>query len=291
MTPSTPTSPIFRSTTLSLALAAAAFAASPAFGILNEFSVSDGYSGAFATPVWTYHPNWYFASGSSGSNYVSQHGYGSGFAVTEPFGLVFRNDNGGANTFGLRYAFDAADLAGVSPSSVAGSKITIGFDVNGYYGSGNINPVPMLVMGFGGTATNPGMRIAISNNTRFMYSDPSNNLIESPVSFLTYWNRVELTLDFVLNTYDLKMSSCTGNTQNASNTWNILQTFPIVTNAPFANNLTSMNGLWWNINQDPGGGGFAKNFFDHFTSRAVPTPAPTALLALGALTTLRRRRR
>jgi MYXO-CTERM domain-containing protein len=282
-----------RFTTLSLALAAAAAASTPAFGILNEFSIADGYNGAFSTPVWTYHPNWSLYSGTTGSNYVAQHGYGAGFPFGEPFGLVVRNDNGGSNNFILRYNVDAGDIGGANPSNVSGQRITIGFDANGYYGSGNITPSPMVTLGFGGTPSNPGMQIALSNNTRFMYSDPSNNLIESPIGLLTYWNRVSLTMDFNTNTYDLSMSSCTGNTQLASNTWTILQTFPIVTNAPFANNITSLNDMWWSVGTDPTGVGFQKNFFDHFTGRAVvtPTPGATALLAAAGLVTLRRRRR
>ena len=188
---------------------------------------------------------------------------------------------------------DPGDIGGANPSNVAGNKITIGFDVNGFYGSGNTIPSPMVTLGFGGTPTSPGMQIAISNNTRFMYSDPSNNLIESPVGFLTYWNRVSLTMDFNTNTYDLSMSSCTGNTQLASNTWTVLQNFPIVSNAPFANNITSLNDMWWSIGTDPTGVGFQKNFFDHFTGRSIvtPTPGATALLAGAGLITLRRRRR
>lgn len=278
---------------LSLALATVGFAAAaaPSFGILNEFSVSDGYMGAFSTPVWTYHPNWSFVSGNSGSNYVSQHGYGSGFALTEPFGLVFRNDNGGSNNWRLRYGFDPGDLGGANPSNLAGNFVTITFDVNGYFGSGNSVAAPMLVMGFGGTASAPGFRIAISNNTRWMTSDPSNNLVESPVAYMTYWNRMSLNIDFVNQTYDLGMYACTGNPLNASNTWNAVTYYPIVTGAPFANPMTSMNDLWWDINTDPNGGGFGKNFFDHFTGRAVPAPGCVALGAVGALVVGARRRR
>lgn len=279
--------------TLSLALATLGFAAAaaPSFGILNEFSVSDGYSGAFSTPVWTYHPNWSFVSGSAGSNYVAQHGYGSGFALTEPFGLVFRNDNGGSNNWRLNYQFDPGDLGGANPSSLAGNVVTIGFDVNGFYGSTSGPGTAMVGMGFGGTSTNPAFKIAISSNTRWMYSDPSNNLIESPVGFLTHWNRMALTINFITQSYDLGMYSCTGNPLNASNTWTPLQFFPIVTGAPFANSMTSMNDLWWDINTDANGGGFSKNFFDHFTGRAVPTPGAASLLAAGALFAAKRRRR
>ena len=274
---------------LSLALVAAA--AAPAHAILNEFSVADGYSGAFSTPVWTYHPNWSLYSGTTGSNYVAQHGYGAGFPFGEPFGLVVRNDNGGSNNFVLHYSMDPGDIGGATPSNVAGQKIIIGFDANGYYGSGNITPSPMVTLGFGGTPSNPGMQIAISNNTRFMYSDPSNNLIESPVGLITHWNRVQLVMDFNTFTYDLSMSSCTGNTQLASNTWTVLQTFPIVTGAPFANNVTSIADMWWSVGTDPTGVGFQKNFFDHFTGVAVaPAPGGAALLGLWALVAGRRNR-
>lgn len=283
-----------RTSMLSCALAAAALVgATPrAHAILNEFSVADGYNFPFSTPVWTYHPNWSLYSGTTGSNYVAQHGYGAGFPFGEPFGLVVRNDNGGSNNFVLHYSVDSGDIGGANPANVAGNKITIGFDMNGYYGSGNTIPSPMVTLGFGGaTPGAAGVQIAISNNTKLMYSDPSNNLVESSVGLLTYWNRVEVALDFSTFTYDLSMSSCVGNTQLASNTWTILQTFPIVTNAPFANNVTSLNDMWWSIGTDPSGVGFQKNFFDHFTGLArVPAPGSLALLGVGALVAARRRR-
>lgn len=194
------------------ALLAAGAITAPASAVLNEFSLADGYSGAFATPVWTYHPNWSFGSGASGGDYVAQHGYGAGFPFGEPFGLVLRNDNP-PNNFRLRYAIDAADLGDANPLAVAGNTITLGFDASGYYGSGYSSAAPMLAMGFGGTATNPGFRLAFSNNSRVMYSDPSNNLIEPTYAITnSYWNRFQLVMNFTTFTYDLSVSTTTGNT-------------------------------------------------------------------------------
>ncbi len=86
----------------------------------------------------------------------------------------------------------------------------------------------------------------------------SNNLIESPVAFLTYWVRVSLTMDFNTNTYDLSMATFfTATPSSPAAPGPSLQNFPIVTNAPFANNITSLNDIQrWSVGADPSGVGF-----------------------------------
>ncbi len=175
---------------------------------------------------------------------------------------------------------DKGDIGGANPPNVAGNKITIGFDVNGFYGSGNLRPGPMVKRSALAATQQPGHADRYLQQHTLHVLRPSNNLIRCPSPSSTYWNRVSLTMDFNINAYDLSMASCTGNTQLASNTWTVLQNFPIVTNAPFANNITSLNDMWWSVGTDPSGVGFQKNFFDHFTGRAIrpqPLAPPRAL--------------
>lgn len=259
----------------------------PAWGILNEFSLADGYSGAFSTRVWTYHPLWSFDGGSIGNNYVAQHGYGSGFPYSEPFGLVIRND-APPSAYAFSYQFEPADLAGINPANPAGHVITMTFDHMGTYGGGGTVGVPMFVMAFGGTRANPGFRIGWSSNARMMYSDPNNNLIESSVPGVpTQWTRIFLQMDFVNYTYDLAVGSMTGSWSNASNTWTVTTLTPVVTGMPFAN-ITTMQNLWFDVFPDVSGGGWHKNFLDHFT--AVPTPGTVVLLLTGLAARMCRRR-
>lgn len=261
---------------------------------LNEFDPADGYGFPFSTPFWTYHSQWAFDGGSQGSNYVAQHGYGSGFAFNSPYGMVVRNDSPGSN-FRFSYQFIASDLGGVNPSNVSGQSITIGWDLMGQWNqfSFNANQAPKMAMAFGGTRSSPALTVAISDSNKLMYSDAFNNLIESNAYTIGGgWSRVSLTMDFVNSTYDLSISSMTGNSQNASNTWTIVNTYPVVTGAPMVNSVSSLNTLWWEVFTDPENNeGFSKTFVDHFTSRAVPAPGSTLALAGAGLALSRRRRR
>ena len=275
------------------ALSAALCAAGSTLAKLNEFSVADGYQSPFSTPVWTYNPLWSFDGGTLGGHYVAQHGYGAGFPFGEPFGLVVRNDNGPPSAYQFSYNFEAFDLGGVSPGAVAGQRIRIDFDLNGYFGTGATTTAPMLVMAFGGTRTSPGMRLAFSNQNKYMYSNASGALVESSTLVNSgWWSRVGLTLDFATATYDLEVSTMTGNGMLASNTWTVVNTTSIVTAMPFANTITTMNTLWWDVNVDPfNGAGLSKNLFDHFSGAVVPAPGAGALLLAGGLAAARRRRR
>jgi hypothetical protein len=263
--------------------------ASPAMAILNEFSVSDGYSGAFSTRVWTYNSLWsYDGPGTApGSNYVAQHGYGSGFATTEPFGLVIRNDSPAMN-YRFSYQFEPGDLCGINPASPGGQVLDFSFDVNGWFATGQSSGQARMEMAFGGTRANPGFRIGWSDNNLMMYSDASNNFIQSSINGVpTGWTRIFIRMDFANYTYDLSVGSMTGNTLNASNTWTVFQTVPVVTGMPFAN-ITSMQNLWFEVWTDAAGQGWHKNFLDNF--ECVPTPGAPVLLGLGALWISRRRR-
>jgi hypothetical protein len=273
------------------ALSAALCAAGSAHAILNEFSIADGYSGAFSTRVWTYNPRWNFDGGTIGGNYVAQHGYGLGFPAGEPFGLVVRNDNP-SSAYQFSYNFEPFDLGGVAPAAVAGQRIRVEFDLNGYFATGATATAPMLVMGFGGTRANPGFRIGFSNQNKFMYSNGANTLIESSTVLTSgWWEKVSITMDFASNTYDLDVSTMTGNGNLASNTWTVVNTFNIVSGMPFANAISNMNTLWWDANVDPSNGvGLSKNMFDHFSGTLIPAPGAGLLLLAGGVAAARRRR-
>jgi hypothetical protein len=258
---------------------------------LNEFSVADGYQNPFSTPVWTYNPMWTFDGGTLGGNYVAQHGYGAGFPNGEPFALVIRNDNP-SSAFQFSYAFEAFDLGGASPGAVGGQTVQIAWDMNGYFGTGATATAPMLVMGFGGTRSNPRMRMGFSNQNKIMYSDAANNLVESTyVMNSGWWSRVALTMNFATSTYDLSVTTMTGNGMLASNTWTPLVTTNIVTGAPFFTPGGTLSNLWFDANVEPSNGaGLSKNMFDHFSGTVIPAPGALGLLAAGGLALGRRRR-
>ena len=280
---------------LVLAATAALLAPSSAHAVLNEFSVADGYMNPFSTRVWTYNGLWSFDGGAIGNNYVAQHGYNAGFATSEPFALVVRNDSSAGN-YRFSYNFVPADVAGLNPASITSSKLTIGFDVCSTVAqnSGTANNAAMMTMKFGGTSASPGLTLGFSDSNYLMWSNGAGVLSQYTGYQLNggSWDRVSLVMDFATDTYDLFVSPMTGNGINGSNTYTPTNTFTVVTGMPFTNALSSMPKLFFETFTDPeDGAGWHKMFLDHFTSSAVPEPATCGLLplAMATLAAIRRR--
>jgi hypothetical protein len=272
--------------------------ASTSRAALLEFSVANGYNFPFSTPVWTYNTLWTFDGGPIGSNYVAQHGYNAGFALTEPFALVIRNDSAPAN-YRFHYDFQPVDVAGFNPANLNNTILALTFDVCStvFQNSQTANNAPMVTMKFGGTAVNPGMTLAFSDSNQLMYSNGAGNLI--PFNGYTLngfgWDRVTLKLNFMTDTYDLSIDQMTGNGITGSSTYTPINNFSVVTGMPFTNALTDMQQLYFETFTDPeDGGGWHKMFLDNFTSMnmGIPEPATGLMLLLGgigAASALRRR--
>ena len=148
-----------------------------ASALLKEFDVADGYQSPFSTRVWTYNSLWSLDGGTIGSNYVAQHGYGSGGALTPPWALVVRNDSA-ADNYQFSYDFVSADLGGWNPASLGSATLTLEFDVCSTVGqnSQTADNVPMLTMAFGGTQPAPGLTIGFNDSNRLMWSNSSGTL-------------------------------------------------------------------------------------------------------------------
>jgi hypothetical protein len=276
-------------------LVAICAAAAPAAAQLNQFDFSDGYMGAFATPVWTYHPQWSFSGGTVGSNYVAQHGYGVGGAFGAPFGLVVRNDTPASN-YRFAYNFTPFDVGGANPAAISGpgSAVTISFDVQPVFfqNSSVNNNAAMLTMGFGGTAASPGVRIGFSDDNYLMYSDALGNFQTFGTQMNGFaWSRLALTIHFDTSTYDLSYESLQTVPGQESNTFLPFAAFTVATGAPLMNALTELQTLHWETFTDPENNlGWHKGFFDNFGGRYVPAPGTLALAAMGLAVGARRRR-
>lgn len=257
---------------------------------LNEFSVADGYQDPFFTRVWTYNSLWSFDGGTIGSNYVAQHGYAGGFPFGEPFALVIRNDSQ-PDSYRFSYNFESSDLNGLNPSLITAGKLTMSFDVCSTVNqnSSTADGVAMLTMGFGGTATTPGLQLGFSDSNYLMYSDSSGNLTEFTGLTLNAmgWDRVELTMDFDANTYDLSVTNLVGS--GASSSLALGTTYNIVSGQGFITPLAALENLWFETNTDPEDGdnmGWHKMFLDNFDAvrsadaRPVPEPSTLAMFAI-----------
>jgi hypothetical protein len=282
--------------TCTLIVASVIIHSSSARAVLNEFSVADGYMSPFSTRVWTYNGLWSLDGGAIGNNYVAQHGYNAGFATSEPFALVVRNDSPAGN-YQFSYNFVPADVAGVNPANMGGNRLTIGFDVCStvFQNSGTANNAAMLTMKFGGTAGSPGLTLGFSDSNYLMWSNGAGVLSQYTGYQLNgaSWDRITLVMNFATDTYDLFVQPMTGNGINGSNTYTPTNTFTVVTGMPFTNALNSMPKLFFETFTDPeDGAGWHKMFLDHFTSSRLPEPSTIGLLTAGlaAVVGLRRRR-
>lgn len=263
-----------------------------ASALLREFSVVDGYNSPFATRVWDYNPLWSLDGGNINSNYVAQHGYNAGFALTEPYALVIRNDNT-ADSYQFSYDFVAADLAGLNPASIPSDTLTLMFDVCSTVAAGSTtaNNSAMLTMAFGGTAANPGLTLGYSDSNYLMWSNGAGVLTEYTGYTLngSGWDRISLTMDFATDTYDLVVEQMTGDGINGSNTYTPINTFNVVSGVPFTNSLSSMQDLFFSTFTDPEDGlGWHKMFLDNFQSSTpggpiVPEPSSLTLAALALM--------
>lgn len=265
-----------------------------AWAKLGDFEVADGYMNPFSTRVWTYNSLWTLDGGVIGDNYVAQHGYNAGFAMTTPFALVVRNDNPASN-YRFSYDFQPVDLGGLNPASLGSARIAIAFDVCSTVAqnSQTANGAAMMTMRFGGSATAPGVSLGFSDANKLMFSNAAGVLTEFTGYTLngSGWDRVTLELDFASDTYDLSVASMTGNGISGSSTYTPVTTYSVVTGMPFTNALASMTKLRFETFTDPEDGmGWHKMFLDNFTASAVPEPTAAGLAAVAALGLPRRRR-
>ncbi|NQT88623.1 PEP-CTERM sorting domain-containing protein [bacterium] len=273
---------------------------SPAHALLQQFSVADGYQDPFYTRVWTYNSLWHLDGGALGNNYVAQHGYGAGFAFSEPYALVVRNDNPAGNYL-FSYDFESADLGGVNPAALTNEIVQIQFDACSTVAQNTTNAVgdPMLTMAFGGTRANPGLTLGFSDGNHLMWSDAAGVLQEYGAYTLNSggWDRITLAMDFANDTYDVSVSSMTGPSSVSSNLFAVTTTYAVATAVPFTNPLGSMQNLYWEtFTQGDADNqlGWHKAFFDNFGSPVnsrVPEPATATLALMGIGMLVRRRRR
>lgn len=292
---------------VALLLVSSCLASHSALALLNEFDVADGYMSPFATRVWTYNPLWSFDGGNINNNYVAQHGYNAGGALSPPWALVVRNDNA-ADNYRFSYDFESADLAGWNPSSLGSNILVLSFDVCSTVAqnSSTANGVAMMTMGFGGTAASPGMQLGFSDSNYLMWADGSGTLNEFASYTLnpTGWERITLKLDFGADTYDLHITKLTPPTSppiaTGSSTYILGATTNVVSGMSFTNSMSAMEDLWFETFTDPEDGlGWHKAYFDNFDSmrmsNQIPEPSSGAALGLagafGAAIFLRHRQR
>ncbi len=301
--------------------------------VLNGFENVDGYSPPFPLDVWAYDAGqtgasflpaqyntgrWQELFGSSiagsGSQYISQHGYGTGGANVPPSALAVRAtqpSTDGSFDMTLLYSLGVDDL-GVSPGTPLQSA-TIFFDIcpgltfkNNSGGLDNVfNDVPVFSLSFGGTNTAPGVTLGFTdhdpgnaNKQEFVHYDGAAYQSQ-PVTWSGHFDRVQLDLDFLTQTFDASVTTDAVFSTTEFDAGNAPQV--IATGASFTSAISALDFLYFRAHTDPSDpsdgtiiAGLEKSYLDNFRfsvkprsdtdpQASVPEPGTLVLAVFGLL--------
>lgn len=266
----------------------------------GEYGANSGYMAMSPTPIVPNSGRWTAVNGGfftgSAVSYVTGHqnydrqwvNNGTGSASNQ--GLVYTTGHEGWSGPALkyRYAFDAQDFGGASPTSTNLTEVKISFwnrgqlagpELGGAVPDGYYGNEVSFGDGAGNTAFTLGLTQRASGD-RITYWD-GTNLFESallPSSGFRY-DRWDITFDLVngLVSADLFKFE-TGTLIN------------IVSGVPFQNGITGLTHM--TLRSSPGVNNSKLAAIDDFTisAREVPAPGAAGLLVLGGMMAARRRR-
>lgn len=298
-----------------LTAAAGLSIATPAFAWLGGFEPADGYQG-FLNQVQIYNagqygPNsgymamsptsipsnsglWQAISGGSGLAYATGHfatdrQYINGVGSVNDQGLVITTHDQGWNGPSQRYRYnvDSQDLGGVAPASTAGQKVTLSFWTRGGLPGdpSGVNGVPYGFFGnsveFADSAGNIGFRVGLTHRSAgnvVTFWNGSTMFESSIIHFASKYDRWDVTLDLATQ-------------QVSASYFNfILNTTTSVVNAqPLMTGMSNFSQLYFQ--SSPGVSNQKNWMLDDFSMHATPSPSAAALLGLGGLAAMRRRRK
>jgi hypothetical protein len=291
-----------------------------AHALLGGFETADGYAFPFATDNWAYDAGqtggsflpsqyntgrWQELFGSSlvgDSQYVSQHGIGSGGALGAPFALAVRSispSSDGSYDMTVQYSMGADDL-GVAPTTPLNSAV-IDFDIcpgltiiPGVGVDPIFNNLPAFSLHVGGTSSSPGVTVGFSdqdpsnaNQTRLFHRNGgAYNTTVVPWSGSRF-DHIQIVMDFGTQTYDLYWTKDANLTTNAFDAGNV--PVLITSSAAFSNSISVLDELYFETHTDPSDGtaiaGLEKSFLDNFSWSVTPIPEPASatMLALAVV--------
>jgi hypothetical protein len=287
--------------------------------ILSGFETIDGYNFPFSRDVWSYDAGqtgslftppqyntgrWQEILGSSktgDSQYISQHGIGSGGAVSAPFALAVRSESPSSNgTYDMtvRYVLGADDL-GVTPTmSLLSARVSfdICFGRTLNTGAGPtfdpvFNNIPAFSLSIGGTDIAPGATIGFTDPDssngylpRFFYFN--GTVYQSqPVPWSNgRFDHVDVNFDFTSGKFDVSFTSDFNNSTNGFEPGNTPIT--IVNGATMTSSISMLDALFFRAHTDPSDGSsqyaLSKSFLDNFRFSVATVPEPDIGSLVGA---------
>jgi len=295
---------------------------------LGGFETIDGYSTPFTHDVWMYDagqtgapftPIQYntgrwaelFGSGNPGgdSQYISQHGFGSGGANVAPFALAVRclsPSTDGSYNQQVRYSVGADDT-GVAPTTPLVSAL-VQFDIcpgstvipSTGFGDTVFNNVKVFSLSFGGTNTSPGTTIGFTDvdpgnsfKPRIVY-DNGNTTVTQPFLWSGHFDHVAVLMNMITSTFDVTVTTDANLTTTQFDPGNVPQL--IVAGASMTNAFSLLDNMYFRTHTDPGNGintaGLEKSFLDNFSFQVVaPEPSSGLMLIIAGAAALARRQR
>ncbi|MFO0831341.1 MAG: hypothetical protein U0637_05785 [Phycisphaerales bacterium] len=269
-------------------------------GFLNEvtqsnqgqFGTNNGGPGGSQTPITPGTGLWYGISGvrypsftpGGTTAYATGHG---GYQYTGSQGLVITTncEGWGGPTLKYGYRLDSRDLNGVSPAATAGQVVNISFWTRphisgtaegGGLGAGTIGDTVEFVDSLGNVGFSVGVHQPGTSSDYVAFKNGGSYTLTSILSGGVY-SRWDIMLD--LGAQTVTASYFDGLTSTSS---------LLLSGAPLSMSMSNLDRLYF---ESTSGVGNAKEWaLDDFSFHTVPAPGAVALLGVGGVGLLRRRR-
>lgn len=267
----------------------------------GQYGVNSGYVAPSPVAIAPNSGLWQALAGgfNSGSaiSYVTGHQFrdrtytntngGSGLASDQALVITTGHEGWSGPALKYKYNVDASDLGGVAPSTTGNTTVKLSFWVDGYlYGSEFGGSVPEGYFGneinFADGSGNVGFSLGLTQHASgdtITYWNGASMVDSGIVSSGSKFDRWDISLDLASDTFSASYFHF-----NTSTAYNLVNNMPMMSamGAFEAMNFRSSAG----VNNTKF---FAVDDFAFFV-RDVPTPGALALLGLGGLAAVRRRR-
>lgn len=266
----------------------------------GQYGPNGGYGGSAApiapnSGLWKAITGGFFSGGSV--SYATGHanfdrvwvnsGGTSGSAADQGLVLTTGHEGWAANPLKYSYSLDSADLGGTAPAATGSSVVKMSFWTMGQlFGATTGGSVPNGYYGneitFEDSLGNVGFRLGLTERAsgdKVTYWDGSTLVESTLIGSSSRFDRWDVTLDLASDTFSANYFQFTTST-----------TFNLAVNQPMQNAMNNFTEMTFRTS--PGVMNSKLNAVDDFAFHVdrVPAPSSAAILALGSVVAMRRRR-